>query len=25
LIYTLQFTAKTYLFGPIAESTEVSY
>ena len=22
LIYTLQFTAKTYLFGPIAESTE---
>ncbi len=22
LIYTLQFTAKTYLFGPIAETTE---
>ena len=22
LIYTLRFTAKTYLFGPIAESTE---
>ena len=22
LIYTLQFTAKTYLFGPIADSTD---
>ena len=22
MIYTLQFTAKTYLFGPIAENTE---
>ena len=25
LIYTLRFTAKTYLFGPVAESSEVSF